>query len=296
MSGEAIFGHFEVTRAKSTGEVPNKHGGTLDRYYVGLKNLDGGEGTDDAFWQRQHPSEVAVGDKVYGKLEKRSGDQGDRFFLEKEPDAPRGGGGSSEASTGSKAGEITYAYPPRPEVAARIGRAHAQGMAVDVCKAMGIFEGNSAEQIYSKLLGWISWFAADVDQAGKTASQAEGTTPPSQVGAAPLPDASPSPDSQAVQQVSEAFNAVPDDTAQYLDHILDNAGVMDPAERHHLVSAWEGLEPEDGRSAEQRRNAVVKGIETTDLEARAVALKRLREIAGPMSAPAGKPEEDDIPF
>lgn len=278
MSGEAIFGHFEITRAKNAGQKDNPHGGQFDKWYVGLENLDGGEGQDDAYWQRKAPSEVKVGDKVYGKLEE--GQYGWRFFLEPEPDnATRGGSGSSEVSSGSPSSDITYAYPPRPEVAARMGRAHAQEMAVTICSAMGTFEGNSAEQIYSKLLGWINWFSADVDQAGhKAANQAGGSPADPQAGAAPPTDASPSSGSQTP------------DEHQWFCKLLEAAHLNSDA-AHTLASFV--IE----KFSQEQKTRAESGLE--DFDSQMATLKKLEaayEKSEGASLPSGAPEDSSIPF
>ena len=118
--------HWEVTRANNAGQKPNPHGGTLDKWYVGLKNLDGRKDCDDAYWQRKSPSEVSVGDKVYGKLEK--GEFGFRFYLEKEPDG--GGGFEAKAGSSGKKGNWQPEAERDPERAARILRQHSQEMAI----------------------------------------------------------------------------------------------------------------------------------------------------------------------
>lgn len=110
----ATIAHWEVTRAKNAGQKDNPHGGQLDKWYIGLKNLDGGSNCDDAYWQRKSPSEVTVGDKVFGKVE--DGDYGDRFYLEKEEgyEATTGTSGASNNSPASS--------PPRRDIDASIAR------------------------------------------------------------------------------------------------------------------------------------------------------------------------------
>jgi len=204
---DAVHTHWEVTRAKNAGQKPNPHGGQFDKWYVGLKNLDGGDNCDDAYWQRKAPSTVEVGDKVYGKVEK--GDYGWRFYVEKEGDAVTTSGGSKNYGGGSKEWLPESQYDP--EKTARIGRAHAQGMAIQTLTAMGTFESQSADQITGKLKEWIEFFEADVNAAAQKAAQA-GERRSHTAG---------SPGSPVAQETQS--------NAEYLSKLLEESG-FDPAQ------------------------------------------------------------------
>jgi hypothetical protein len=178
----ALIGEFTVTGARNRGNKPNPHGGELTKWYVDLKDEQGqpvknesGEAAD-AYWQRKAGSEVTVGDKVYGKVEE--GEHGLRFKLEQRPDgAPRASGTSSG---GAREWKPESAYDP--EKTARIGRAHAQEMAVRALAAMGAFEGKSAERLHELLRNWTGFFERDVNKAGQAASQGAGVASADPVG------------------------------------------------------------------------------------------------------------------
>jgi hypothetical protein len=271
---EAILAHFEITRAKNAGQRDNPHGGTLDKWYCGLKNLDGGLDSDDAYWQRKSPSEVTVGDRVYGKLEKREGGQGDRFKLEPEPDgAPR------EASTGSAGSQNNSpkgSWQPEserdPERSARILRQHSQEMSIRVLTAMGTFDGKSAEQIHTRLREFANFFDLDVEEAGQAAKQAQGSPAPT------APPASPGPVSPSV-----------DDTHQFFAFLLESANLN--AEAAHVLGEYIATKFGD----DQKRRAEY-GLK--DTETQLDTLKKLEaayEKSEGKKLPDGVPE-DDIPF
>lgn len=275
MSGEAIFGHFEITRAKNAGQKPNPHGGQFDKWYVGLSNLDGGEGQDDAYWQRKAPSEVTVGDKVYGKLEE--GQYGWRFFLEPEPDASGGGAISNPAPSGSSSNKGREWQPEStrdPERSARILRQHSQGVAVQILTAMGAFDTQDAQGLHRKIQQWCDFLDQDVL---KTASQAEGPAP-QQAGAAPLPSASPSPDSQA-----------PRDEHQWFKNLLE-AAALEPEPAHVLAEfITTKFNPEQKVRAEA-------GLEDFNSQMDTLAkLKASYEQMEKKSLPSGG-QDDEIPF
>jgi len=200
--------HWEITRANNAGQKPNPHGGQLDKWYVGLKNLDGRKDCDDAYWQRKSPSEVSVGDKVYGKLEK--GEFGFRFYLEKEPD-----GGSFEAKTGSSGkGNWQPEAERDPERAARILRQHSQGLAVQARLESGDPITISGGQLHPDLVALTDAFDQDVIQAGQAATSAQGSLP-SQAGA-----------SSSSQSASPGSSSRPaDDTPEFFSKLLQDAHV-----------------------------------------------------------------------
>jgi hypothetical protein len=168
---EAVIAHWEVTRAKNAGQKPNPHGGQFDKFYVGLRNLDGGTDCEDAYWQRKAPSEVTVGDKVYGKIEE--GDYGFRFYLEKDEEGnsrPPGGSTESKTSNNSKAssgGETNWT-----ERNAEIRRQHSQQVAIE----FAALSDESAETTLNGLTKLIDWFDQDAIAAGQRASQGAAQT------------------------------------------------------------------------------------------------------------------------
>lgn len=267
---EAVFAHWEITRTKNAGQKPNPHGGQLDKWYCGLKNLDGGDSCDDAYWQRKAPSEVKVGDTVYGKIEQ--GDYGWRFYLEPEPDGPQTSSrGSSEARSGSK-----RSWQPEherdPQRAARILRQHSQDVAVQFLIAQHKDDGGPLT--LDAVFKVADLLDEDVRKAGQASSQAEGSHASPEAAAAPSTGGSPRPDQ------------APADEQQWAEHRLegglDSAGVTDPDERQWLIKAWREMPPKDGLNSEERRNIAITSITSQDLESQSSALKRLRELAGPM--------------
>lgn len=285
---EAIYAHWEITRAKNAGTKPNPHGGTFDKYYIGLDNLDGGDNCEDAYWQRKNPSEVKVGDKVYGKLEK--GDYGWRFFLEPEPDgSPGASRGSSEAQTGSK-GSWQPESERDPERAARILRQHSQGCAVQVLCAQGI-DGVDQAMLRTAIREWTDWFDEDVHRAGvkavigQTSNQAQGSAPPAQVAAATSHGGSPGSDSVSAEEQQKAERQVED--------ALDSAGVVSGDERQWLAKAWREMAPKDGLTGEERKAICLTSLSMGDSEVQAGALTRLRELAGSMPDSF---KTSDLPF
>jgi len=206
--------HWEITRANNAGQKPNSHGGTLDKWYVGLKNLDGRKDCDDAYWQRKAPSEVSIGDKVYGKLEK--GEFGFRFYLEKEPD----GGGSFEAQTGSAGGSNAKGnWQPEserdPERAARILRQHSQEMAIRFAALVG------PEHLdLTRIFEFADQFDQDVIQAGQAVNSTQGP-PPAQAGAS------------SSQSASPGSSSPPADEAEFFSKLLQDAA-MDAAAANEL--------------------------------------------------------------
>lgn len=158
---EAVIAHWEITRAKNAGQKANSHGGQLDKWYVGLQNLDGGSNCDDAYWQRKSPSEVTVGDRVYGKLEE--GDYGFRFYLEKDEDGASRLSGSTETSTSNNSKSETDWTLRNAE----IRRQHSQQVALEhaaLMQAHGQLPENFSPDDLRSL---VDWFDLDAQKAGQ---------------------------------------------------------------------------------------------------------------------------------
>jgi hypothetical protein len=273
-------GYFTVKAARNRGTKPNPHGGTLVKWYVDFLDESGQPLTDahgkpsDAYWQRKEGSEVNPGDKVYGEISE--GDHGLRFKLQQAPD-----GGPSPASTGTSGskewGNTSYMKPQPPEAVARMGRAHAQDMAVQTCVAMGTFESKSPDQVYSRLKSWIDWFEEDVNNAGKAAVQGAGATASSPRGEVPGRDPAP-----------EQSPADP----QYLSKLLEDAGL--DVVSSHALGLWiiTKLDVDQQRRAEE-------GLKDSQKCATTLAeLRRSYEATeGPLvETGAGGVPDDDIPF
>lgn len=168
-----------TVKAVREGKVEdNPKGGQLQKFYVDF------EGCPDTYWRRKLPATVEVGQSYFGTISE--GDYGPMFKKES-PSDHRG----STATAGS-ANHSWKSGGNDPETIARIGRAHAQEMAVRTLTAMGTFESKHGMAIHNTLRSWTDWFADDVDQAGERASAASpvqgagpSPTPPEQ---SPVPD------------------------------------------------------------------------------------------------------------
>lgn len=276
---DAVHAHWEVTRAKNAGQKPNPHGGQFDKFYVSLKNLDGGTDSDDAYWQRQHPSEVTVGDKVYGKLEKREGDQGDRFFMEKEPDggAPSSG---SEARTGTGGGSSQ-----RDDVGARIERQaiiKALGEKLSQTDSLTGAQKRHIEEIEAFVGQAASQRAGGAGQTDRTAGGSQGAG-----GTSLAADKQPADEPLSLQEIGEVLNRYGLSYAPARDKVASHIGFK-------LFS-------------EGRADAALKGLESDESRERVMA--KLKEECGPLPEPpasdlpppdraglGGDDDGKDIPF
>lgn len=138
---------------------PNPKGGELQKFYCDF------EGVPDVYWRRKLPATVEVGETYFGTIS--NGDYGPIFRKESPGGAGGGGGGGGRSGGGGRIFKPESDFDP--EKVARMGRAHAQGVAVQTMTAMGTFESKSAEQIHGTLKGWVDWFEADVNAAGEKA-------------------------------------------------------------------------------------------------------------------------------
>lgn len=175
-----------------------------------------------------------------------------------------------------------------PERSARILRQHSQSAAIQILTGTGSFTDPHAtpERIQRWLTEWADWFDQDVIQAAKQgADKSEGATPL----------VSPSPASRTAPGTSaQAVDARPgperNDEAQYLDHCLDDMGVIDYDDRRWLVSAWEALEKKKKEPAYKQLTNV------GDPEHQQAGLKRLWELAGPVPEYFRDKDDEAIPF
>jgi len=277
--GEAVTTYTVKTVHGEPKEWSGQYGPMLS-YRLDLEDEDGMTEASVELNRKPESRAPEPGERYVGHIEE--GKFGGKLKIDFEATKELGGSVTRPNPSGSGSSKPREWKPESqydPEKTARIGRAHAQGMAVEVCKAMGVFEGNSAEQVYSKLQGWINWFESDVNQAGdKAANRAEGTTPPSQVGAVPPPDASPPPDSQTSS-----------DEHQWFKRLLE-AAHMDP-EPAHVLAEFISTK----FNSEQKARAE-EGLEATELQMDTLAkLKVSYEQMEKKSLPSGSADES-IPF
>ena len=157
---------WKVLSVREGKETDNPHGGKLKAFYVDF------EGAEDVYWRRKMPAEVNAGETYFGTISKN---QYGLAFKKENP-----GGGSASAG-GSNHSSGIRSYKPEsefdPEKVARIGRAHAQGMAVRVAEIAHREAGALDEdKLKPALIKWIDWFEADVDAAATRARSAAPAT------------------------------------------------------------------------------------------------------------------------
>ena len=163
-------------------------------------------------WSRRQTSRAPeVGERLVAEIQ--GGPHGEK--LKVDLNATKELSGSTGSSGGSK--NFSKEWKPEsqldPEKTARIGRAHAQGMAIQTLTAMGTFESQSADQITGKLKQWIDFFEADVNAAAQKAAQGAG-------GAGVRSNSKEAPSAAAQETQSNA---------EYLSKLLEEAG-FDPAQ------------------------------------------------------------------
>lgn len=252
----AVIAHWEVTRAKNAGQKPNPHGGQLDKWYIGLKNLDGGEDCGDAYWQRKAPSEVTVGDKVFGKVEE--GEFGDRFYLEKEDgyEASTGtSGGSRNVSKGSSSGR---------DIDASIARQVALKVLSPTLNKEGFDYTRPIVELVEKF----------ILEAGQNADQ----------GAAPLP-AGGSPRSGVAPDPPPADK----DEHWWLSNLIEQGGASSHASGVLATYALEQLSEENRKKCE----ALLSHLDTQEEGRKRLEASYVKAV-GPV--PQKPDLDDDIPF
>lgn len=243
---------WKVLAVREGKTTPNEHGGELKAFYVDF------EGCDDVYWRRKMPATVEVGESYYGTIS--NGTYGP-IFKKESPGEAGGGGGASRGGGRSFKPESDF----DPEKVARMGRAHAQGMAVQTMTAMGSFESKSAEQIHGTLKQWVDWFEADVNAAGE---KAKAKAPPTQ--------------STATQEQAPPAGPVDETTMRNLcQHAgLDNTG----------ATALAGFICE--RLDEDQKQRAKTGLERDTAE----TLGKLREAYEAAEEQALPAAEDEVPF
>lgn len=231
--------------------------GQLQVFYVDFVGVDG-EVKDGAYWRRKVGNAPNVGESYYGTI--KEGDYGPRFYQERQE-------GSPPTPSPSKGREWKSESDFDPERTARIGRSHAQEMALRAIALYGVRDGNA--DLKGPLITWTDFFEADVNRAAK-AARGGGEAPGTESVPAPPP-------SQKDEQ--EAFlNA------------LDNAGVPAPAGR--VIGDYVNQEFTD----QQRRSATQSLL---NIDTQGDARKKLWDLTEKaFGEPLPTVEEDDssIPF
>lgn len=241
-----------------SGDVVETEHGPLQKFYVDF------EGSPDTYWRRKAGDAPEIGKAYFGTVSE--GKFGPMFKKEK----PQGGAGSK----GTREWKPEAQYDP--EKTARIGRAHAQEMAVRVLTAMGTFDGKHGATPHNHIKSWTDWFDQDVNEAAQRSLQAQGV--PALEGAASPANPSPEPEETSA-----------DDTHQHLSHLLENAG-LSPEAASALASFIQ-----QKFSAEQAQRATT-GLR--DLETQQETLSKARiayEKATGDTLPSAS-DDDSIPF
>ena len=281
IAGLPIQKEWAVVGVKEGDVEDNPNGpGQLQKFYVDF------DGAPDVYWRRKLPATVEVGQTYFGTISE--GKHGP-IFKKENPNqggggSPAGGGGAATGSAGGRSWQPESQYDP--EKTARIGRAHAQGMAIEVCKAMGVFDGKSAEQVMSKLSSWTDWFQGDVDKAGEKAAQGAGSagrTAASPGGQVAASDGSGSAPAQASEGDGDG------EDPQWVLKVCEDAGLSSyPAGK--LANFIGRL------NAEQQKRAV-GGLSDIDTQGETLTkLKSSYQQTEGEPLPESDPQEDDIPF
>ena len=252
-------------------EWTNDHGSFL-AYPLTLEGVAGPKE-----WSRKPSSRTpAVGERIVGDI------NGDKIKVDlnatKELGGGSSGGGGSRPASKSREWKPESAYDP--EKVARIGRAHAQEMALRMLAIDAVQTGREDFRFNTAdVFKLADEFQADVDQAAAKAAQGGGVTDAGNgsEGAPDTPGRHPVP-------------AQDPDYHQRLSTLLEAAGVNNAAARAITNYALENMTVEE-------QDAAVERLQNPNMVTAAV--NRLRErteghLGEPLpSAPA---EDDDIPF
>lgn len=249
---------WKVLAVREGKEEPGQKGGTLKKFYVDF------EGCDDVYWRRKMPAHVEVGETYFGTIS--NGDYGPIFKKE----SPGGAGGGGGGGGGSRGGGRSFKPESEfdPEKVARMGRAHAQGMALEALQ-LGAGENKigSAEELKASIKDWTDWFEADVNAAGEAAKAA--APPPAATTAEPAQASPPPADAGPVDETT-------------MRNLCEHAGLdKGPAERLGGFICRR-LNPEQ----QQRAKTGLEQDTSTTLD----------QLRSAYQEAEGEPVEDDIPF
>jgi hypothetical protein len=261
-----------TARAVREGKVvPNPKGaGQLQNFYIDFNGADGFQ-AKGTYWRRKAGNAPKVGESYAGTI--TSGEYGYRFKM----DSSGGGGGRGGGGRDWKP-ESQF----DPEKTARIGRSHAQGMALEYANQVGALAGLDEGHLKGDPrtivpdLFWriVDQFQADVDQAAAKAAQGAGGV------------AGPAAPSPASVQDSD-----PQATSERLYSLLEGAGVNPAAAKIITDYALTQMSP-------QEQDAAIDRLQNPNLQVAAVSrlIDRTEEFHGE-PLPEGSPDDgDDIPF
>lgn len=259
-----------------------KHGGRFFAYPLDLKDSDGFQHSG-VEWSRKHDSRAPqTGERIAGTIS--NGQHGDKIKVDYDATKELNGGTQGGSSGGRSGSSKTREWKPEseydPEKTARIGRSHAQEMAIRALTAMGIFESKSADQLEATIKSWIDFFQADVDAAAKAARSAGGGT-----GDGPASGSAALCTPPSVQSGNEAR-----EVHERLTSLLEEAGVNDRAAQVITDYALDQMTSEE-------QDAAITQLQNENM--RQGAVNRLRERVESFSGqwlPGAGTETDDIPF
>lgn len=255
---------WKVLAVREGKEEPGQKGGTLKKFYVDF------EGCEDVYWRRKMPASVEVGRTYFGTIS--NGDYGPIFKKESPGGGGAGGGGGGARSGGGRSFKPESEFDP--EKVARMGRAHAQDMAL---RLLAINEPNpskSKQVTVADVLALADEFEADVNAAGEKTRAA--SPPPAQTAA---------PDEQAAEP------AGPVDLTT-MRNLCEHAGLEKvPAERLSRF-VCERLNPEQ----QQRAKQGLEGDTTATLGQLVTAFEQAEGEPVEPTPTTAAPGDDDIPF
>lgn len=259
IAGLPIQQEWTVVGVREGKLTDNPNGGQLQAYYVDF------EGAEDVYWRRKVPATVEVGKSYYGTISE--GDRGPAFKKE----TPQGGGSGGSSSSAPAAAARTSSSGGRtfkpesqfdPEKVARMGRAHAQHMALLWLESIGDMPNDLDE-----LWGFVDAFEQDVNRSGAAAA-GDGDQPQNSTG-------------------QTAAVEAPD--GAYVLKVCEDAGLSGyPAGKlHHFIL----------RMLPEQQTRAVNGLADPQRQAETLAALKAAYLAKEgEELPPSDPDDDDIPF
>lgn len=258
-----------------------KHGGRFFAYPLDLKDEEGVMHFGVEWSRKADTRSPQPGKRIVGAIE--TGQHGDKLKVDydatRELGSAPGGGGGSRPSSKSRRWKPESQFDP--EKTARIGRAHAQGMAVRVLVANGLPAGaGNTATARAAIKDWTDWFEADVNNAAQKAAQ--GAVPAVREGA-PAGGAS---------RTAPAQTPDIEDTHWRIESLLEESGINSAAARLMAGYATEHM-------SEAEQSAVIERLQNVNM--RQAAIERLTERTEahhgePLPTSASGVGSDDIPF
>jgi hypothetical protein len=267
ISGLPIQQEWTVVGVREGKLTDNPNGGQLQAYYVDFA------GASDVYWRRKVPATVEVGKSYFGTISE--GDHGPAFKKE----TPQGGGSGGASSPPAAAARTSSSggrtFKPEsqfdPEKVARMGRAHAQHMALLWLESIGDMPNELDE-----LWGFVDAFEQDVNRAGAAAATADGDQSRNSTGQS----GAAGPDVAAVVEAPEP---------EYVLKACEDAGLSGyPAGKLHGFVL---------RMLPEQQTRAVNGLADPQRQAETLAALKAAYLAKEgEELPPSDPDDDDIPF